>query len=246
MLAPVDRPPFSWNHDELMREGGQSLARGPGGDLALPDARPAGQAVSEYCRVTAGHANVRGVGGTDAVLAARLAAGDDHALAEVFDALVYTVYGSALRVLGDNNVAQDVVQDVFVELWAHPGRYDPAAGTLRTYLTVLARHRAVDLLRADLRRVARQERSQRLTPAAPAAGAGDEVMAAETASLIRAAVHALPASQRQAVELAYFEGLSYREVARAVGISEGTAKSRLRLALTKLGQILDRELLESS
>jgi RNA polymerase sigma-70 factor (ECF subfamily) len=186
------------------------------------------------------------VGGTDAVLAARLAAGDDHALAEVFDALVYTVYGSALRVLGDNNVAQDVVQDVFVELWAHPGRYDPAAGTLRTYLTVLARHRAVDLLRADLRRVARQERSQRLTPAAPAAGAGDEVMAAETASLIRAAVHALPASQRQAVELAYFEGLSYREVARAVGISEGTAKSRLRLALTKLGQILDRELLESS
>jgi RNA polymerase sigma-70 factor (ECF subfamily) len=159
---------------------------------------------------------------------------------------VYTVYGSALRVLGDNSAAQDVVQDVFVELWAHPGRYDPAAGTMRTYLTVLARHRAVDQLRADLRRVARQERSHRLTPPAVATGAGDEVLAAETARLIRAAVHALPASQRQVVELAYFEGLTYREVARAVGISEGTAKSRLRLALAKLGQILDRELLESS
>jgi RNA polymerase sigma-70 factor, ECF subfamily len=63
----------------------------------------------------------------DAVLAARLAAGDDHALAEVFDALAHSVYGSAVRVLGDNSAAQDVVQDVFVELWTHPDRYDPAA-----------------------------------------------------------------------------------------------------------------------
>ncbi len=106
----------------------------------------------------------------DAVLAARLAAGDDHALAEVFDALAPSVYGSAVRVLGDNSAAQDVVQDVFVELWTHPDRYDPAAGALRTYLTVLARHRAVDVIRSELRRVARQERFWRLTPAPPAAG----------------------------------------------------------------------------
>ena len=199
-----------------------------------------------HCRARAIRASVRGVGGTDALLAARLAAGDDHALAEVFDALAHSVYGSALRVLGDNSAAQDVVQDVFVELWAHPDRYDPAAGTLRTYLTVLARHRAVDLIRSELRRVARQERSYRLTPAPLAAGAGDEVLAAETASLVRAAVQALPASQRQVIELAYFEGLTYREVAHAVGIPEGTAKSRLRLALAKLEEMLDRQLLESS
>jgi RNA polymerase sigma-70 factor, ECF subfamily len=218
------------------------------------DGRPAAQAAtrtaaqlkSEYCLSAAGGASVRGVGGTDAVLAARLAAGDDHALTEVFDALARSVYGSALRVLGDYGSAQDVVQDVFVELWAHPGRYDPAAGTLRTYLTVLARRRAVDVLRSELRRAARQERSYRLTPAPPALGAGDEMMATETASLIRAAVDELPPSQRQVIELAYFEGLTCREVAHAVGIPEGTAKSRLRLALAKLGQILDRELLESS
>jgi RNA polymerase sigma-70 factor (ECF subfamily) len=208
--------------------------------------RPAAPAISEYCRATAGRASVRRVGGTDAVLAARLAAGDDHALAEVFDTLAYSVYGSARRVLGDDSAAQDVVQDVFVELWSRPGRYDPAAGTLRTYLTLMARHRAVDLLRSELRRLARQERSGRLTPAPPAAGAADEVMATETTSLIRAAVHGLPASQRQVIELAYFKGLTCREVASAVGIPEGTAKSRLRLALAKLGQILDRELLESS
>jgi RNA polymerase sigma-70 factor (ECF subfamily) len=180
------------------------------------------------------------------VLAARLAAGDDHALAEVFDALAKSVYGSALRVLGDNSATQDVVQDVFVELWRHPGRYDPAAGTLRTYLTVLARHRAVDLVRSELRRVARQERSYRLSPAPLVADVGDEVLAAETAGLVRSAVQLLPASQRQVVELAYFEGLTYREVAQAVGIPEGTAKSRLRLALAKLEEMLDRQLLESS
>ncbi len=88
-----------------------------------------------------------------------------------------------------------------MELWTHPGRYDPVAGTLHTYLTVLARHRAVDLVRSDLRRVARQERSYRLTPAPPATGAGDVVLVAETAGLVRAAVRQLPASQRQVLEL---------------------------------------------
>jgi RNA polymerase sigma factor (sigma-70 family) len=102
--------------------------------------------------------------GSDALLAARLAAGDDRALAEVFDQLAPSVYGGALRVLGNGSAAQDVVQDVFVELWSHPDRYDPMAGSLRTYLIVLARHRAADLLRSELRRVARQERHHRLTP----------------------------------------------------------------------------------
>ncbi|HEV2936313.1 MAG TPA: sigma-70 family RNA polymerase sigma factor [Streptosporangiaceae bacterium] len=186
------------------------------------------------------------MGGTDALLASRLEAGDERALAEVFDALARGVYGCAVRVLGDNGAAQDVVQDVFVELWAHPDRYDPAVGTLRTYLTVLARHRAIDLVRSELRRIARQERDFRLTPAPPAKGVSDDVLAAETASLVRGAVETLPASQRQVVELVYFEGLTCREVANAVGIPEGTAKSRLRLALAKLETVLERQLLESS
>lgn len=199
-----------------------------------------------HCPRAAGRASVRGMEGTDALLAARLAAGDDRALPEVFDRLAPSVYGSALRVLGDGSAAQDVVQDVFVELWSRPGRYDPAAGTLRTYLIVLARHRAVDLVRSEQRRTARQERQFRLAPEGPDESACDEVVAAETAAAVRAAVQALPASQRQVVELAYFEGLTCREVARAVGIPEGTAKSRLRLAMAKLGTVLDRQLLEPS
>lgn len=192
-----------------------------------------------------GHVTVGPVGGSDALLAARLAAGDDRALGEVFDHFAPAVLGAALRVLGDEAAAQDVVQDVFVELWSRPGRYDPAVGTLHAYLVVLARHRAVDLVRSELRRVARQERSHRLAPGEPSPSPCEEVMAGQAATAVRAALRLLPDSQRVIVELAYFGGLTCREAAKAAGIPEGTAKSRLRLALAKLETMLDRELLES-
>ena len=205
-----------------------------------------GRTVPGHCAAAASRVSVGGVGGSDALLAARLAAGDDHALAEVFDRLGPAVYGAALRVLGTGAAAQDVVQDVFVELWSHPGRYDPAAGTLRTFLMVQARHRAVDVVRSELRRIGRQERHHRLTPGQPPPSPCDEVTAAQAASAVRAAVQQLPEGQRRVVELAYFKGLTCREVALAAGIPEGTAKSRLRLALAKLETVLDRQLLESS
>jgi RNA polymerase sigma-70 factor (ECF subfamily) len=200
----------------------------------------------EHCAAVTSRVSVRDVGGTDALLAARLTAGDDHALAEVVDRLAPAVYSAALRVLGNGAAAQDVVQDVFVELWSHPDRYDPAAGTLRTFLLVQARHRAVDAVRSELRRIARQERHHRLTPGQPPPSPCDEVTAAEAASAVKAAVRQLPDGQRRVVELAYFKGLTCREVALATGIPEGTAKSRLRLALAKLETVLDRQLLESS
>jgi RNA polymerase sigma-70 factor (ECF subfamily) len=196
--------------------------------------------------VAGSRASVHEVGGTDALLAARLAAGDDVALAEVFDRLAPAVYSGALRVLGHSAAAQDVVQDVFVELWSHPGRYDPAAGPLRAYLTMQARHRAVDMVRSELRRVARQERSSRLEPGQPDPSPYEQMMASEAAAAVRAAIEMLPESQRRIVELAYFRGLTCREAAEVAGIPEGTAKSRLRLALAKLENMLDSQLLESS
>ena len=165
------------------------------------------------------------MGGTDALLAARLTAGDDHALAEVFDRFGAAVYGAAAYVVGASSGAQDVVQDVFVELWSHPHRYDPDAGSLRGYLMLLARHRAVDAMRSELRRIARQERHYRLTIDEGPPSPGEQVLSADLASEVRAAC---------------------REAASAVGIPEGTVKSRLRLAHAKLEAVLDRQLLEAS
>ena len=205
------------------------------------ESRPLGR-----CRHAGRHASVPSVAADDALLVARLAAGDDDALAEIFDSLGSPVYWAALRVLGDGVAAQDVVQDVFVELWRHPGRYDAAAAPLRTYLMVMARRRAVDRVRSEVRRLAREQRHDHPAPDQRQMSPSDEVAAAEAASLVRDAVRRLPDGQRQLVELAYFEGMTYREAGRAVGIPEGTAKSRLRLALANLEAALDRQLLESS
>jgi RNA polymerase sigma-70 factor (ECF subfamily) len=182
----------------------------------------------------------------DSSLSARLAAGDDRALAEVVDRLGTAVQAAALSVLGDRAAAEDVVQDVFVDLWCSPQRFDERLGTLRTYLMMRARHRASDVLRSEHRRTGRELRSERLVPRQREPSPSDLVTEAATGSAVRAAVRSLPTEQREVVELAYFGGLSYRDVARALGIPEGTAKSRVRLALTKLEGLLDRQLLEPS
>jgi RNA polymerase sigma-70 factor (ECF subfamily) len=110
-------------------------------------------------------------------------------------------------------------------------------------LGLQAHRRAIDLLRQDMRRSGREERSVRLVPVQEQS-VTDEMEEAEVRDAVRTAVHGLPAEQRQVVELAYYGGLSYREVACALSIPEGTAKSRLRLALSKLEAVLDRQLLE--
>jgi RNA polymerase sigma-70 factor, ECF subfamily len=212
--------------------------------LPVPDPAPARAA--HGCRARRLRGTLRRVESTDSVLAARLTAGDERALAEVFDAHGSAVHRTALSVLGNPAAAEDVVQDVFVDLWCHPQRYDAALGGLRTYLTLCARHRAYDVVRSELRRAGREDRHVRLLPEEDEPGPADDLVREETASAVRAAVRRLPPDQRRVVELAYFGGLSYRDVARAVGIPEGTAKSRLRLALVKLEAMLDLAVAEPS
>jgi RNA polymerase sigma-70 factor (ECF subfamily) len=175
-----------------------------------------------------------------------MAAGDEFALAEVFDRFAPDVYRAALFVLRNDAAAQDIVQDVFVELWRNPGRYDPALGTFPAYLIVIARRRAVDVLRSEVRRVVRQDRSSLAAAAESSPSPAEEVITSHVADAVRAAVRLLPDSQRRIVELAYFDGLTYREAAEVAGIPEGTAKSRVRLALATLEAMLDASLLESS
>lgn len=176
----------------------------------------------------------------DEGLAARLLAGDDRALAEAVAQYGGFVHGLALKVTRDRAAADEVTQTVFVALWEHPDRYDPARGGLRPYLGVLAHRRAVDWVR---REAAARRRASRMEAAAEVlvpdvAEAAATVLVAER---VREAVRGLPEEQRRALELAYFDGLTYRQVAEELGIPEGTAKSRLRLGLARLARALGPE-----
>ena len=179
----------------------------------------------------------------DGLLVARLAAGDEEALAEVFDRYAPFLYGLARRVTGDRSSAEDVVQEVLTKLWTQPERFDPARGSLRAFLGVQAHRRAVDAVRRDVRRAAHEARLHALDPA-PEGHSTDEVEAIGLVDIVRHAISRLPAAQRSAVELAYFQGCTQRELATRLGIPEGTAKSRLRLAQSKLNEWLAPLLLE--
>lgn len=179
----------------------------------------------------------------DRDLARRIVAGDEEALAEAYDLYSSLVFGLARRVTGNRLVAEDITQDVFVRLWTNPEGFDLERGSLRTYLGMLTHGRAVDVVRSDARRRAREESEAgetiRLEPAAweRPESVEDEDMAVR----VRRAVGRLPPPQREALRLAYFGGHSYRSVATLLGIPEGTAKSRLRQALAKLGDLLASE-----
>jgi RNA polymerase sigma-70 factor (ECF subfamily) len=182
--------------------------------------------------------------GREATLIGRLVDGDDSALADVYDDYSALVYGLARSVSHDEQIARDVTQDVFTHLWEFPDRVDLTRGSLKSYLAVIAHRRAVDAVRRSERRTRTEERvrSQR----AMAAPASDAQAVNESARIwqserLGALVGDLPREQADALRLAYFEGRTYREVAVQLGIPEGTAKSRLRLALARLREQLDHD-----
>ncbi|HWB67344.1 MAG TPA: sigma-70 family RNA polymerase sigma factor [Mycobacteriales bacterium] len=177
------------------------------------------------------------MGADDDVLVARMAAGDEDALAEVFDRHAGFLLGIARRVTCSDAMAEDALQEVLVALWRDPERYDATKGSLRAYLGMQAHRRAVDALRRDVRRKRREEVSTRLDEALQTAS-DDAFDGLTMAAAIRDAIQRLPVDQRRAVELAFWHGHTHREVATALNIPEGTAKSRLRLAQAKLAEWL--------
>ncbi|GAA4707972.1 sigma-70 family RNA polymerase sigma factor [Phytohabitans rumicis] len=179
---------------------------------------------------------------TDVRLRERLVAGDDDALAEAYDRWANLIHVLAARITDDAAAAEDITQDVFVRLWQAPEAYDPERGALRTWLCMLARSRALDWTR-------RREARARYHAVATATGAvvpdqpdvDDAVIWRTETKVVREAVQALPDLQREAVQLAYYHGHTYRQVARELNIPEGTAKSRLRLALSNIADRLAAE-----
>ena len=163
----------------------------------------------------------------------RVRDGDDLALARIYDDYSAAVYGLALRITGDRGAAEEITQDVFVRLWEQPDIYDPTRGGLRPWLATIARRRAVDWLR---RSGSQHERMRNLARERwrDVDSAEDAVISDAVHVAVRTAVDQLPESNRSVLLLAYYGGLTYSDVARALGIPEGTAKSRLRTALQRL------------
>lgn len=170
----------------------------------------------------------------DVEVVQRLAAGDRDAVAELYDRHAARVMGLAVRIVRNSSDAEDVVQEVFSQAWRTAPNYQPTRGTVAGWLLMMARTRAIDRLRS------RQTRRDAIDGPDPDALAADgapvpeQLIATQEASRVREAMLALPAEQRTAIELAYFEGLTQTEIAERTQTPLGTVKTRIRAALTSL------------
>jgi RNA polymerase sigma-70 factor, ECF subfamily len=174
---------------------------------------------------------------SDPSLVLAVARFDESALAELYRRHAGAVFALAKRVLWDQAMAEEVVQEVFLRFWGHPERFDSERGSLRSYLLAITHGQAVDLLRSEGSRRVREQREARAT-----AEAGydleHEVWDLALAEHVRQALSSLPATERRAIELAYFGGCTYREVATLLEEPEGTVKSRIRAGLRRLHALL--------
>ena len=174
----------------------------------------------------------------DERLADRIRSGDASALGELYDRHASIALATALRVVGGREEAEDVVHDAFVAVWRKIDRFDAARGSLRGWLMTVVRNRAIDRVRARRTAVDVDDADERSLLRTGPNPTWEDALRRTSAGDVRTAMAALPLEQRRAVELAYFEGYTYREVAALTGVPPGTATGRLRLALAKLRDAL--------
>jgi len=174
----------------------------------------------------------------DRSLLHKIAAGDRAALASLYDRYSAAAFGMAVKICNNRTLAEDVVQEAFVSIWQRAGRFDPERGSVAAYLFAAVHNKAVDAVRHEesLRR-----REDAVSDFATETG-GEEVVEAAWLGVrrteVRSALAKLSDIQREALELAYFEGLTYSEVADKLGIPLGTAKTRLRDGMIRLRSLL--------
>lgn len=176
---------------------------------------------------------------TDEQLLVRSASGDRVSFAELYDRVSPQVVGVALRVLRDRALAEEVAQEVLTEVWQKASRFDPDRGSAAGWIVTFAHRRAVDRVRSEQAARDRNDRVAHRDQERSYDHVADEVERRLEHWQVREAVARLTARQREAIELAYFSGHTYREVASVLGIPEGTAKSRLRDALARLRTLLE-------
>ena len=166
---------------------------------------------------------------SDAMLVSAIRSGDEQAMAQLYDRYSPIVYSVALRVLGDTGTAEDILQEVFLQLWRSPDMFDASRGSLPGWLAVIARNRAIDSLR---KRRPETDITEVVVSVEPdLAGKAEWSRAADK---IRGALGGMPAPQRSALEMAFFEGLTHTEIAEKTGEPLGTVKTRIRAGLMML------------
>jgi RNA polymerase sigma factor (sigma-70 family) len=176
----------------------------------------------------------------DGDLHRRLVMGDRKAFEELYRRYSSAAFGLAMRVTGQELLAQEVVHDAYLALWRAPEAYDPARAPFRTFFLSLVHHRAVDTVRREERL---RRRSQRVNPDEPvgedvAEGVVEEAWLAYRRTQIRAALGQLPPEQRLVLEMAYFQGMTQAAIAQELGIPLGTVKTRTLAAMRKLQRTL--------
>jgi len=163
----------------------------------------------------------------------------DVAFAELFRRHSASVGAVAKMVLGGNSGSDDVVAEVFAGLWFAPDKFDPARGSLLGFLRLRARGRSIDVLRSESSRQRREQHNEAVRTSSPAIDV--QLVAVEAGDTLRHAVSRLPEGERTAIELAYFGGMTYREVACQLDLPEGTVKSRIRSGLHRLREYVDMD-----
>lgn len=172
---------------------------------------------------------------SDAALIAGLARRDEEALRALIDACGRYVYGRALQILQEPHLAEEVAQDTLLVLWWRPDRFDPSRGTIRSFLVGIARFKAIDLVRREETIRTKDALLQGCRDLLETPPANDTAV---DAVVIRAAISQLPVKKREVIFLAFYRGLSYREVAEVLCLSEGTVKSRIRDSLLRLKTVI--------
>jgi RNA polymerase sigma-70 factor, ECF subfamily len=170
---------------------------------------------------------------TDAAIVSAIRSGDANGMTALYDRYSAVVYAVALRVLGDTGAAEDVLQEVFMQMWRNPGLFDSSRGSLGPWLSVIARHRAIDGLRK--RRPETDIADVVVSVEPDMAGDAERSQAMEK---VRGALGSMPSAQRQALDMAYFEGLSHTEISARTGEPLGTIKTRIRSGLLALRKVL--------
>lgn len=171
----------------------------------------------------------KGAAANDAALVSAIRAGDQNAMAALYDRYSAVVYSIALRVLGDTGAAEDILQDVFMQLWRNPSAFDASRGNLGAWLAVITRNRSIDALR---KRRPEQDFEEVVLAVEP--DFASDADRSRIGEKVRSLLAAMPDGQRKALELAYFEGLSHTEIATKTGEPLGTIKTRIRAGLLTL------------